>query len=86
MNGIELQIPVKFVFMRQQELMLDKNGVNGIETSQSEDIMHSGISVGCRPSQTVTQQLHQLTQNISFVNFRVCSLNVRHFVVRLEKI
>lgn len=76
MNGIELQIPVKF----------KKNGVNGIETSQSEDIMHSGISVRCRPSQTVTQQLHQLTQNISFVNFRVCSVNVEHFVVRLEKI
>ena len=50
------------------------NCINGSGTFQSEDVMHSGTSVGCRPSQTVIQRL---ILESKFVNLQVFRANVR---------
>ena len=49
------------------------NCITGSGTFQSEDVMHSSTSVGCRPSQTVIQQL---ILEIKFVNLQVFRANV----------
>lgn len=48
--------------------------VNGIGTFKSEDVMRGRISIKCRTSQTVIQQLDH--QECKFVDLRVCNLNV----------
>ena len=49
------------------------NCITGSGTFQSEDVMHSSTSVGCRPSQAVIQQL---ILEIKFVNLQVFRVNV----------
>ena len=44
------------------------NCITGSGTFQSEDVMHSSTSVGCRPSQTVIQRL---ILGSKFVNLQV---------------
>ena len=44
------------------------NCITGSGTFQSEDVMHSSTSVGCRPSQTVIQRL---ILESKFVNLQV---------------
>ena len=49
------------------------NCINGSGTFQSEDVMHSSTSVGCRPSQAVIQGLILESE---FVNLQVFRANV----------
>ena len=49
------------------------NCINGSGTFQSEDVMHSSTSVGCRPSQAVIQRLILESE---FVNLQVFRANV----------
>ena len=49
------------------------NCINGSGTFQSEDVMHSSASVGCRPSQAVIQRLILESE---FVNLQVFRANV----------
>ena len=51
-----------------------QNHVNKIETFQSEDVIHSKISVSSRPCQTVIQCLY--CQESNLINLIVCSINV----------
>ena len=44
------------------------NCITGSGTFQSEDVMHSSTSVGCRPNQTVIQRL---ILGSKFVNLQV---------------
>ena len=50
------------------------NCITGSRTFQSEDVMHSSTSAGCRPSQTVIQR--RILES-KFVNLQVFRANVR---------